>query len=70
MTRVLHTTAEALAWLRERSTGMLQIDSRRIAPGDAFIAWPGAAADARAHLSDAHARCQRLPCRGRGRRGV
>ena len=56
MTRVLHTTAEALAWLRERSTGMLQIDSRRIAPGDAFIAWPGAAADARAHLSDARTR--------------
>ncbi|MGB4928312.1 MAG: Mur ligase domain-containing protein, partial [Giesbergeria sp.] len=35
---------------------MLQIDSRRIAPGDAFIAWPGAAIDARAHLADARTR--------------
>ena len=56
MTRTLPTTTEALAWLRERSTGTLQTDSRRIAPGDAFIAWPGAAIDARAHLADARTR--------------
>lgn len=56
MTRMLHTSTEALAWLRERATGTLQIDSRRIAPGDAFIAWPGAAIDARAHLADARTR--------------
>ncbi|AVO40654.1 UDP-N-acetylmuramoyl-L-alanyl-D-glutamate--2,6-diaminopimelate ligase [Simplicispira suum] len=53
---MLHTSTEALAWLRERATGTLQIDSRRIAPGDAFIAWPGAAIDARAHLADARTR--------------
>ncbi|MCB1978445.1 MAG: UDP-N-acetylmuramoyl-L-alanyl-D-glutamate--2,6-diaminopimelate ligase [Burkholderiaceae bacterium] len=56
MTRLLHTPAEALSWLRERSTGTLQTDSRRIAPGDAFVAWPGAAVDARAHLADARTR--------------
>ncbi len=56
MTRVLHDTDEALAWLRERTTGTLQSDSRQVAPGDAFIAWPGAATDARAHLADARTR--------------
>jgi UDP-N-acetylmuramoyl-L-alanyl-D-glutamate--2,6-diaminopimelate ligase len=34
-------------WLRERVTGELQCDSRRVRPGDAFVAWPGAAADGR-----------------------
>lgn len=56
MTRMLHTVAEALAWLRERTPGTLQTDSRKVQPGDAFIAWPGAATDARAHLADARTR--------------
>lgn len=34
-------------WLHERVTGSLQCDSRRVSPGDAFIAWPGAATDGR-----------------------
>jgi UDP-N-acetylmuramyl-tripeptide synthetase len=34
-------------WLRERVTGALQCDSRRVRPGDAFVAWPGAATDGR-----------------------
>ena len=56
MTRSLHSTAEALAWLRERTSGTLQSDSRKVTSGDAFIAWPGAATDARAHLADARTR--------------
>lgn len=56
MTHVLQTPAEALAWLRERTRGTLQTDSRKVQPGDAFIAWPGAATDARAHLADARTR--------------
>jgi len=34
-------------WLRERVSGGLQCDSRRLQPGDGFIAWPGAATDGR-----------------------
>ncbi len=56
MTQTLHSSAQALAWLRERTTGSLQTDSRKLAPGDAFIAWPGSATDARAHLADARIR--------------
>ncbi len=62
MTHEISNVAEALTWLRERMAaagvldGSLQIDSRRIAPGDAFIAWPGAATDARLHLADARTR--------------
>ncbi|WP_367847735.1 UDP-N-acetylmuramoyl-L-alanyl-D-glutamate--2,6-diaminopimelate ligase [Rhodoferax sp. WC2427] len=43
----LHTPIEAVAWLRSRVTGSLQVDSRAIQPGDGFIAWPGAAVDGR-----------------------
>ena len=42
-----HTPAEAVAWLRGRVRGSLQVDSRAIQPGDGFIAWPGAAVDGR-----------------------
>ncbi len=52
----LTTVAAAVAWLRARVTGTLQTDSRQVAPGDAFIAWPGAATDGRAHVADAMAR--------------
>ncbi|MEY4979572.1 MAG: hypothetical protein RLZZ352_1842 [Pseudomonadota bacterium] len=34
-------------WLRQRVRGSLQVDSRRVQPGDGFIAWPGAATDGR-----------------------
>ena len=34
-------------WLHERVTGALRCDSRQIQPGDAFVAWPGAATDGR-----------------------
>ena len=43
----------AAQWLRERVTGVLRTDSRLVQPGDAFIAWPGAAADGRAFVTAA-----------------
>lgn len=53
---ILHTPEQALAWLRERVTGTLRLDSRQVTPGDGFFAWPGAAHDARAFLAAAIAR--------------
>ncbi|NBX04650.1 MAG: bifunctional UDP-N-acetylmuramoyl-L-alanyl-D-glutamate--2,6-diaminopimelate ligase MurE/UDP-N-acetylmuramoyl-tripeptide--D-alanyl-D-alanine ligase MurF [Betaproteobacteria bacterium] len=49
----VQTPAEALAWLQARVTGTLVSDSRAVRAGDGFIAWPGAAADARHHVADA-----------------
>ena len=46
-------SADALAWLQARVTGTLVSDSRAVRPGDGFIAWPGAATDARRHVADA-----------------
>jgi UDP-N-acetylmuramoyl-L-alanyl-D-glutamate--2,6-diaminopimelate ligase len=46
--------AEAAAhWLRARATGTLRSDSRLVRPGDAFMAWPGAAHDARRFVAGA-----------------
>ena len=45
--QALHTPAQAAQWLRQRVTGTLQSDSRKLAAGDGFIAWPGAAVDGR-----------------------
>ena len=45
--QLLHTPTEAARWLRARVRGTLCTDSRRLRPGDGFIAWPGAASDAR-----------------------
>jgi UDP-N-acetylmuramyl-tripeptide synthetase len=47
LTVQLHTPAQAARWLQERVTGTLSADSRKLADGDGFIAWPGAATDAR-----------------------
>lgn len=46
-------TREIAAWLRERVTGELHCDSRRVRPGDGFVAWPGAATDGRHHVPSA-----------------
>ncbi len=54
--QTLTTPEQAVAFLRARVTGTLQTDSRLVAPGDAFIAWPGAATDGRAHVAGALAR--------------
>jgi UDP-N-acetylmuramyl-tripeptide synthetase len=44
----------AAQWLRERvRAGQLHTDSRRVKPGDAFIAWPGAATDGRQYVEAA-----------------
>ena len=47
--QILHTPKEAADWLRAHA-GSLQTDSRLLQPGQAFIAWPGAAHDARKHV--------------------
>ena len=49
----LHSAPEAAQWLRARVRGTLHSDSRRIHPGDGFIAWPGAATDGRRHVASA-----------------
>ena len=51
----LASAPQAVQWLRSRlpQSGTLQTDSRKIRPGDAFIAWPGAATDGRAHVASA-----------------
>ena len=49
----LDSPARAAAWLRRHVTGTLQTDSRTLAPGDGFIAWPGAGVDARAFVPGA-----------------
>jgi len=49
----LHSPHEAATWLRSRITGVLRSDSRRVGPGDGFIAWPGAATDGRRHVPSA-----------------
>jgi UDP-N-acetylmuramoyl-L-alanyl-D-glutamate--2,6-diaminopimelate ligase len=54
--QILKNPSDAVHWLRAHVTGTLQTDSRLIAPGDGFIAWPGAATDGRAHVADALAR--------------
>ncbi|MBL8388382.1 MAG: UDP-N-acetylmuramoyl-L-alanyl-D-glutamate--2,6-diaminopimelate ligase [Hydrogenophaga sp.] len=40
-------------WLRERVTGALQCDSRKLRAGDGFVAWPGAATDGRRYVAAA-----------------
>ncbi len=51
--QALHSPVEAAQWLRERVTGTLCADSRQLAAGDGFIAWPGAAVDARQFVAQA-----------------
>ncbi|MEO8388544.1 UDP-N-acetylmuramoyl-L-alanyl-D-glutamate--2,6-diaminopimelate ligase [Polaromonas sp.] len=47
MSAQLHTPVQAASWLRDRVTGKLWTDSRKVTTGDGFIAWPGAATDGR-----------------------
>jgi len=48
--REFNDPQEAAAWLRAEVTGALHCDSRKVGPGDGFIAWPGAATDGRKHV--------------------
>ena len=54
--QLLQTPAEAARWLRLRVRGTLCTDSRRVRAGDGFIAWPGAASDARRFVPEVLAR--------------
>jgi len=45
--RTLDSIRDALVWLAERGALALATDSRRVASGTAFIAWPGHAQDGR-----------------------
>ena len=49
----LDSREAAHAWLLTRQARALVGDSRNVKPGDAFVAWPGYATDARRHVSDA-----------------
>ena len=49
----LHSVDEALHWLQVRGVTGLQSDSRRVQPGDAFLAWAGRLRDGRAYLDAA-----------------
>ena len=51
MTIRLDNPEQAASWLRARVTGSLWTDSRKVRAGDGFIAWPGAATDARRFVS-------------------
>jgi UDP-N-acetylmuramyl-tripeptide synthetase len=45
--------AATLSWLLRRGVTGLQVDSRRLRPGEVFIAWPGHAQDGRQHVKAA-----------------
>lgn len=51
----LQTPVQAAQWLRTHVRGDLCTDSRRVQPGDGFIAWPGAASDGRHYMAQAFA---------------
>ncbi len=57
MVRLLHSIAEASAWLAAHvppaGAAALRTDSRLVQPGDAFIAWPGYATDGRRFVAAA-----------------
>ena len=53
MHALLQTPQQAAAWLRERVTGHLQTDHRKLHAGDGFIAMPGASVDARQFVPQA-----------------
>jgi UDP-N-acetylmuramyl-tripeptide synthetase len=48
----LSSVTEAAHWLQQNVSGTLVADSRRVLPGDGFLAWPGAAHDARRFVSE------------------
>jgi UDP-N-acetylmuramoyl-L-alanyl-D-glutamate--2,6-diaminopimelate ligase len=53
VTLILEQPEAVVRWLRAQGTQALQCDSRRLRPGDAFIAWPGAAQDGRRYAAAA-----------------
>ena len=53
MTVEMQSPTAVAQWLRERVTGGLVCDSRLVAAGDGFVAWPGAATDGRRFVRSA-----------------
>ena len=53
MIRIFERADQVVDWLCERGAQSLQCDSRRVQPGDAFVAWPGAVQDGRRHVAAA-----------------
>ena len=49
----LHSPHDAAQWLRTQVRGVLHTDSRRVGPGDGFIAWPGGVTDGRQFVAAA-----------------
>lgn len=49
----LRDPEQAVGWLRAAGARALVTDSRRVRPGDAFLAWRGARDDGRAHVAAA-----------------
>ncbi|MGC1175262.1 UDP-N-acetylmuramoyl-L-alanyl-D-glutamate--2,6-diaminopimelate ligase [Polaromonas sp.] len=47
----LQTPEQAARWLQQHVSGTLRTDSRKVVAGDGFIAWPGAATDARKYVT-------------------
>ena len=63
----LTSTEQAITWLRSRVAaplpGALRTDSRRVLPGDIFLAWPGATHDGRQHVQIVQAKAEALAVR-------
>ena len=51
--RTMDQPRDIADWLRASVTGALRCDSRRLQPGDGFVAWPGAATDGRRYVGAA-----------------
>ena len=51
--QTLQTPPQAAQWLREKVTGQLHIDSRKVKQGDGFFAYPGLTQDARQYVAQA-----------------
>jgi UDP-N-acetylmuramoyl-L-alanyl-D-glutamate--2,6-diaminopimelate ligase len=51
--RTLIHVQDVVAWLQAQGARRLVVDSRQVMPGDAFVAWPGAANDGRQYVQTA-----------------
>nr|WP_306307108.1 UDP-N-acetylmuramoyl-L-alanyl-D-glutamate--2,6-diaminopimelate ligase [Hydrogenophaga palleronii] len=49
----MDTPQSVASWLQQRGASALHCDSRRVAAGEGFVAWPGAATDGRRFVANA-----------------